>query len=74
MHISGKLITTFILHLAPPDRYYYFNGTSTPTGDEQFVATQTKVLFNVTGTMEAPVKNLTIRGLLIRDTALTYVS
>ena len=30
--------------------YYFFNSTAPPTGDEKFVATKTKVLFNVTGT------------------------
>ena len=29
--------------------YYFFNSTAPPTGDEKFVATKTKVLFNVTG-------------------------
>eukprot|EP01060_Flectonema_neradi_P039947 TRINITY_DN896_c1_g1_i2.p1 TRINITY_DN896_c1_g1~~TRINITY_DN896_c1_g1_i2.p1 ORF type:complete len:953 (+),score=255.36 TRINITY_DN896_c1_g1_i2:56-2914(+) len=52
--------------------YYSFNGTA-PTGQEQFVATNTKVLFNITGTMKAPVKNIVIRGLTIRDTAYTYL-
>ena len=31
-----------------------------------------QVLFNVTGSSALPVSNLTIRGLEIRDTALTY--
>ena len=53
--------------------YFYFNGTSVPTGKEDFVATQTKVLFNVSGSQTAPVKDLTIRGLEIRDAALTYL-
>ena len=53
--------------------YYFFNSTSPPTGDDAFVATKTKVLFNVTGSQAAPVKDLVIRGLEIRDTALTYL-
>ena len=35
-------------------------------------AARTKVLFNVSGTQSAPVVGLTIRGIEIRDTALTY--
>ena len=53
--------------------YYTFNTSQTPTGDEQFVATRTKVLFNITGTQTAPVQDVTIRGLVIRDAMLTYL-
>ena len=35
--------------------------------------TQAKVLFNISGTMADPVKNITIRGLTIRDAAYTYL-
>ena len=42
---------------------YFFNSTSPPTGEEKFVATKTKVLFNISGSQEAPVKDITIRGL-----------
>lgn len=35
-------------------------------------AARTKVLFNVSGSQSAPVVGLTIRGIEIRDTALTY--
>ena len=52
---------------------YFFNSTSPPTGEEKFVATKTKVLFNISGSQEAPVKDITIRGLEIRDTAYTYL-
>jgi hypothetical protein len=55
--------------------YYMPNSTNTtqpPPDAEHFAATRTKVLFNVTGTSALPVSNLTIRGLEIRDTALTY--
>jgi len=51
--------------------YYFFNST-TPT-DNQFVATKAKVLFNITGTMDAPVKDITIRGVTLRDTRITYL-
>ena len=53
--------------------YFSFNGTSAPTGGELFVATQTEVLFNVSGTQQQPVRNVTIFGLELRDTALTYL-
>lgn len=53
--------------------YYWFNSTGPPTGEEELVATKTKVLFNVTGSQKAPIRDFTIRGLEIRDTALTYL-
>jgi hypothetical protein len=53
--------------------FYFFNSTSPPTGDEKFVATKTKVLFNISGSQEQPVQDVTIRGLEIRDTAYTYL-
>ena len=53
--------------------YYFFNGTSPPTGAEKFVATKTKVLFNISATQAAPVRDITLRGLEIRDTAYTYL-
>ena len=30
-------------------------------------------MFNITGSQAAPVRNVTVRGLEIRDTALTYL-
>lgn len=53
--------------------YYFFNGTAPPTGNEKFVATKTKVLWNISGSQSAPVRDITIRGLEIRDTAYTYL-
>ena len=53
--------------------YYTFNGTDTPTGGEDLSLTRTKVLFNISGTMADPVKNVTIRGLTLRDAAYTYL-
>ena len=44
----------------------YYNPNSTtegPTGAEEWVATQTRALINISGTMEAPVTDVTIRGL-----------
>ena len=54
--------------------YYTFNATEVPaTGREEFFLTTTKVLFNISGSQRDPVKNLSIRGLVIRDAALTYL-
>ena len=54
--------------------YYNPNSTSAgPTGDEAWVATQQRVLFNVSGTMTAPVADVAIRGLSMRDTRFTYL-
>eukprot|EP01060_Flectonema_neradi_P004382 TRINITY_DN12821_c0_g1_i1.p1 TRINITY_DN12821_c0_g1~~TRINITY_DN12821_c0_g1_i1.p1 ORF type:complete len:937 (+),score=210.86 TRINITY_DN12821_c0_g1_i1:61-2871(+) len=53
--------------------YYNFNGTSGPTGNEEFVAVQTKVLFNISATQQEPAQNIKIQGLVIRDAALTYL-
>jgi hypothetical protein len=53
--------------------YYTFNGTEKPTGNEEFSLTRTKVLFNISGTMDAPVRNIKIQGLTLRDAAFTYL-
>ena len=53
--------------------FYVFNGTETPTGREDFSMTRLKILFDVHGSQSAPVRNLQIRGLTIRDAALTYL-
>jgi len=53
--------------------YYAFNSTDKPSGFEQWTATRTEVLFNITGTQAAPVCNVTIRGLELRDTSYTYL-
>ena len=39
----------------------------------QFVVTNLKVLFNITGSQSSPVKGLTLRGIGLRDTAYTYL-
>ncbi len=51
--------------------YYNFNSTSGPTGSEQWVAPQAQMLFNISGSIANAVRNITIRGLLMRDTAYT---
>lgn len=54
--------------------YYTFNGTeAAPTGHEELSLTRTKVIFNISGTMANPVKNIVIQGLTIRDAAFTYL-
>lgn len=53
--------------------FYTFNATYKPTGDEDFSLTRTKVIFNISGTHRQPVKDVTIRGLVIRDAAYTYL-
>jgi hypothetical protein len=53
--------------------YYTFNATELPTGLEEFSLTTTKVILNVSGTQAHPVRNVTIRGLTIRDAALTFL-
>lgn len=47
------------------------SGLLTPTGD--FVATNLKVLFNITGTKAVPAQHVAIRGVTLRDTAYTYL-
>ena len=43
-----------------------------PSGTE-FVATNLKVLFDVQGTADAAVKDVTLRGLVLTDTAVTFL-
>jgi hypothetical protein len=54
--------------------YFNFNGTpgTGPTGMEQFEATRTRILFNISGMQDKPVTGVTIRGLHLQDTMLTY--
>ena len=53
--------------------YYTFNATEAPTGHEEFSLTRTKVLVNISGTRSAPVRNVRIQGLTLRDAAFTYL-
>eukprot|EP01049_Picozoa_sp_SAG25_P024935 SAG25_NODE_11545_length_301_cov_1.495050_2_plen_60_part_01 len=50
-------LSCYYTHDACGCRYYTFNGTETPNGNENFSLVLTKVLFNISGTMESPVKN-----------------
>jgi hypothetical protein len=63
----------FFYDSANKSLYFTFNATEKPTGNEDFSLTRTKVIFNVTGTMAKPVRDVTIRGLVIRDAAYTYL-
>eukprot|EP01084_Bolivina_argentea_P066972 122073_1 len=55
--------------------YYFHNDTTQtpPPSTMQFVATYNKRLFNITGTMDKPVKGITIQGITMRDTPYTYM-
>ena len=55
--------------------YFWHNATAgvPPPADGSLVVPQTKWLFNVTGTMAAPVTDVSIVGLGMRDTAYTYM-
>lgn len=48
--------------------FYTFNTSETPSGEEQFFVTTTKVLLNITS-----VRGVTVRGITFRDAALTYL-
>jgi hypothetical protein len=53
--------------------YYYYNGTGVPPTDSVFVATNLKVLFNVTGTQQSPVTGLTFYNITFQNSAYTYM-
>ena len=55
--------------------YYAFNETETPVSTPlDLVATHAKILFNVTGaTPASPVRSFALKGLILRDTAQTYL-
>ena len=53
--------------------FYNPNSTSAgPTGDEVWDVPLERVLVNVSGTMASPAKDVTVRGLIFRDTRYTY--
>ena len=52
--------------------YYRPNGTASTPPTAGFTATRLKTLINISGTMAAPVRDVTIEGLVLRDTAYTY--
>jgi len=54
--------------------YYNFNGTvgaGPPQAAQTWEVPQARQLFSIRGTMAAPVRGVTIRGLVLRDTRLT---
>ena len=53
--------------------YFFYNGSGAPPNDLQFVATQNKVLLNISGSQESPVKGIHVSGINFRDTAYTYL-
>eukprot|EP01084_Bolivina_argentea_P051380 94510_1 len=55
--------------------YFFFNSTQkmAPPSDVSLIATNAKVLVNITGSMKTPVKNITIQGIQFRDTRYTYL-
>lgn len=60
------------------EQMLYFNPNTTdalagPNGDEEWVVPLTRVLFNVSGSQQDPVKDVTIKGITIRDTRHTYL-
>ena len=55
---------------------YYFHNISDkipPSDDTMFIVTHNNVLFNISGNQTNPVKNVSIKGLTIRDTRYTYL-
>jgi len=60
------------------EQMLYFNPnntdmTSGPSGSEQWAVPLTRVLFNISGTPDKPVKNVKLSGLTLRDTRYTYL-
>eukprot|EP00937_MAST-01D_sp_MAST-1D-sp2_P004825 g4825.t1 len=55
----------------------YFNPNTTdasgPTGEERWAVPLTRTLFSIAGTQQAPVENVTIRGVTLRDARYTYL-
>lgn len=60
---------------APNQKLYYFNNaTGAPPSDNQsFVATNLKVLFNVTGSQQSPVTGLAFHNITFQNAAYTYM-
>ena len=55
--------------------FYFHNATvGTPPPTDGFEVTQVKALFNITGASQAaPVRDITLAGIGLRDTAYTYM-
>jgi hypothetical protein len=53
--------------------WYNDTGSTPPPSDGSITVVQNKWLFNITGSMKAPVQNVALLGLGLRDTAYTYL-
>lgn len=53
--------------------YLWYNGTGAPPMNTVFEVTHLKTLFNVTGTQDSPVKDVSFKGVMFKDTAYTYM-
>lgn len=53
--------------------YFWYNGTGAPPKNTVFEVTNLKTLFNVTGTHTNPLKNVSFKGVMFKDTAYTYM-
>eukprot|EP01114_Cavostelium_apophysatum_P013942 TRINITY_DN3485_c0_g1_i1.p1 TRINITY_DN3485_c0_g1~~TRINITY_DN3485_c0_g1_i1.p1 ORF type:complete len:916 (-),score=185.26 TRINITY_DN3485_c0_g1_i1:40-2787(-) len=53
--------------------YFFYNGTTAPPENFTLEVSNLKVLFDVTGTQQDPVQDLTIQGLNFVNTAYTYM-
>ena len=78
MNSSRYLENVFEFLDAPNEYYYspeskrlyiYYNGTGAPPADGEFVATGLQTLVSVQGSLEKPVKGVTISGVHFRDAA-----
>ena len=61
---------TFTLYYKPNVTTSNESTTGPPTGN--FVATNLKVLLNVTGSQATPAHHIAVKGLTIRDTSYSY--
>ena len=67
--------TEWFFNESTKELYLWHNATvgTPPPTDGSISATQTKWLFNITGTHAAPVANISLLGIGLRDTAYTYM-
>ena len=64
-------------HFDPATRQLYYasnSSTGEAPGDGELEAVQAEVLVNITGSKALPVRNVTLSGLVIRDTAPTFLA
>jgi len=53
--------------------YVYYNGTGVPPSDGEFVATSLQTLVSFEGSLENPIKGVTLSGLHFRDAAQSFM-